>query len=181
MTLVDVVLCPIADLTDDARAGVAALSRAVYPPAVSAAWPGRHLEWSAHESAVLIRAADGELICYVGLVVRSALHDGRSVRLGGIGGVKTHPAARRQGCAARAVRRAVASFQVRADIEFGLPVCEPHLIGYYQRLGWQEFGGRLLVTQRGRPAEFTLNRVMVCGVHGVGPSAGTIDLLGPPW
>src|SRR5262249_59840354 len=93
-TLVDVVLCPIADLTDDGRADVAALSRAVYPPAVSAAWPGRHLEWSAHESAVLIRAADGELICYVGLVVRSALHDGRSVRLGGLGGGEAAPPAR---------------------------------------------------------------------------------------
>jgi len=92
------------------------------------------------------------LICYVGLVVRSAQHDGRSVRLGGIGGVKTHPAARRHGCVARAVRRAVASFQERADIEFRLLVCEPHLIGYYQRLGWQEFGGRLLVTQRRRAA-----------------------------
>jgi len=177
---VDVVLCPIADLTDDGRAGVAALSRAVYPPAVSAAWPGRHLEWSDHESAVLIRAADGELICYVGLVVRSALHDGRPVRIGGIGGVKTHPAARRRGCAARAIRRAVAFFHERADVGFGLLVCEPHLIGYYQRLGWQEFGGRLLVTQRGAPAEFTLNRVMVCAVQEVGPSAGTIDLLGPP-
>jgi predicted acetyltransferase len=121
------------------------------------------------------------LIGYVGLVVRSARHDGRSVRLGGIGGVKMHPAARRQGCAARAVRRAVASLRERADIEFGLLVCEPHLIGYYQRLGWQEFGGRLLVTQRGRPAEFTLNGVRVWGLQGVGPSASTIDLLGPPW
>jgi hypothetical protein len=37
MTLVDVVLCPITDLTDDWRVDVAALSRAVYPPAVSAA------------------------------------------------------------------------------------------------------------------------------------------------
>jgi hypothetical protein len=113
------------------------------------------LEWRAHESAVFIRAADRELICYVSLVARSALQDGRSVRLGGIGGMKTHPAARRQGCAARAVRRAVASFLEPADIEFGLLVCEPQLIGYYQRLGWQEFGLSLLVTQRGRPAEFT--------------------------
>jgi aminoglycoside 2'-N-acetyltransferase I len=179
--LVDVVLCPIAELTDDGRADLAALSRAVYPPEVSAAGPGRHWEWSAHEAAVLLRAADGELICYAGLVIRSALYDGRPVRVGGIGGVKTHPAARRQGCAARAVGRAVAYFHERGDIEFGLLVCEPHLIGYYGRLGWQEFGGRLLVTQRGVPVEFTLNRVMVCGVQWVGPSAGTIDLAGPPW
>jgi predicted acetyltransferase len=121
------------------------------------------------------------LVSYAGLVVRSALFDGRPVRIGGIGGVKTHPAARRQGCAARAVRRAVAYFRERADITFGLLVCEPHLIDYYGRLGWQVFGGRLLVTQHGAPVEFTLNRVMVCGVQEAGPSAGTIDLAGPPW
>jgi aminoglycoside 2'-N-acetyltransferase I len=178
---VDLVLSPIADLTDDTRADLAALSQAVYPPEVSAAWPGRHLEWSAHESAVVMRAADGELICYVGLVVRSALYNGQPVRIGGIGGVKTHPTARRQGCAALAIRRAVGFFHERADIGFGLLVCEPQLTGYYGRLGWNEFGGRLLVRQRGVPVEFTFNRVMVCGVQGVGPSTGTIDLMGPPW
>jgi len=177
----EVVLRLVADLTDDERAEVSALSRAVYPPEVSAAWPGRHWEWSTHQLAVFIRAADGELISYAGLVLRSALLDGRPVRIGGIGGVKTHPAARRQGCAAEAVRRAVACFHERADVAFGLLVCESHLIGYYGRLGWLVFGGRLLVTQRGAPVEFTLNRVMVCGVQEASPSAGTIDLAGPPW
>src|SRR5262245_28933432 len=176
-----IVLCPVGDLTDDERAEVSALSRAVYPPEVSAAWPGRHWEWSAHQTAILVRSADGELVSYAGLVIRSALLHGRPVQIGGIGGVKTHPAARRQGCAAQAVRGAVAYFRERADVALGLLVCEPHLIGYYERLGWQEFGGRLLVTQRGAAVEFTLNRVLLCGVQEVAPSAGTIDLAGPPW
>jgi len=177
----EVLLCPVADLTDDECAEVSALSRAVYPPEVSAAWPGRHWEWSAHQSVVLVRAADRELVCYAGLVVRTGLFDGGPVGIGGIGGVKTHPAARRRGCAAQAVRRAVAYFHERADIVFGLLVCEPHLIRYYERLGWQEFGGRLVVRQRGAPVEFTLNRVMVCAVQEAGPPAGTIDLAGQPW
>jgi len=180
-TFMDVMLFSIGDLSADVRAEIAALSRAVYPPEESAAWPGRNLEWSVHESTVLTRAADGHLIGYAGLVVRSAMHDGLPVRIGGIGGVKTRPTARRQGCAARAVRRAVAYFHECGDIGFGLLVCEPHLIDYYGRLGWQEFAGRLLVTQRGVTVEFTLNRVMVCGVRETCPAAGTIDLQGPPW
>jgi hypothetical protein len=168
------------DWTAAERAELAALSRAVYPPE-EAAWPGRHLEWSAAEWGVFARTADGALVSYVGIVVRSALHDGRPVRVGGIGGVKTHPAARRQGFAGRAVRLAVAFFHEQPDVAFGLLVCEPHLLGYYGRLGWQEFAGRLLVTQRGEPAEFTFNRVMVGGVREAAPTAGTIDLLGPPW
>jgi hypothetical protein len=109
------------------------------------------------------------------------LRDGRPVRVGGVGGVKTHPAARRQGFARRALGRAVEFFREQPEVAFGLLVCEPHLLGYYGRLSWQEFSGRLLVTQRGEPAEFTFNRVMVCAVREAAPAAGTIDLQGPPW
>jgi hypothetical protein len=177
----DIVLSRMADLTDGERAGLADLSRAVYPPEVAAAWAGRQLEWSAPEWGVFVRAEDGSLVSFVGILVRPARCDGRAVRVGGIGGVKTHPAARRQGLAGRAIGRAIDFFHEQPDITFGLLVCAPHLIGYYGRLGWQEFSGRLLVTQRGEPAEFTFNRVMVCGVRGEAPAAGTIDLLGPPW
>ena len=60
-------------------------------------------------------------------------------------------------------------------------VCEPTLQAYYAGLGWREFGGQLLVRQHGETADFTFNRVMTNGVNGGGPTAGTIDLCGPPW
>jgi hypothetical protein len=176
----DLTLHPIADLCDGERADLAALSRAVYPPEVAANWPGRHLEWAAPEFGVFVRA-DGELVAYVGIVLRSAFHDGRPVRVGGIGGVKTHPAVRRRGFAAAGLRRAVEFFREQPDIGFGVLVCSPDLLGYYGRLGWEEFTGRLLVAQRGVPAEFTFNRVMVCPVREAAPATGTIDLAGTPW
>ena len=175
------VLCRMADLTEAELADRMALGQAVYPPDVAAAWAGRHLEWSAPEWGVFVRGTDGALVSFVGIVVRPALRDGLPVRVGGICGVKTHPAARRQGFAGRAIGRAVEFFREQADVAFGLLVCEPHLLGYYGRLGWQEFSGRLLVTQRGEPSEFTFNRVMTLGVRSAGPTAGTVDLDGPPW
>jgi catechol 2,3-dioxygenase-like lactoylglutathione lyase family enzyme len=178
---VDMVLRRMADLTDAEGAEREALGRAVYPPEVAAVWPGRYLEWSTPEWGVFVRAMGGALVSCLGIVVRPALRDGLPVRVGGVGGVKTHPAARRQGFAARAIARAVEFFRQQPDVAFGLLVCEPHLIGYYSRLGWQEFSGRLLVTQHGESSEFTFNRVMVCGVREAAPVAGTIDLLGPPW
>jgi lactoylglutathione lyase len=177
----DVMLCRMADVTDAVRAELGALSRAVYPPDVAAAWPGRDLEWSAPEWGVFVRAGDGALVSFVGIVLRAALCDGLAVRVGGIGGVKTHPAARRKGFAGRAIGSAVEFFREQSDVAFGLLVCEPHLLGYYGRLDWQEFSGRLLVRQHGESAEFTFNRVMTLGVRSGGPTAGTIDLCGPPW
>ncbi|HEX5270892.1 MAG TPA: GNAT family N-acetyltransferase [Gemmataceae bacterium] len=177
----DMTLRRVADFTDAERADSAALSRAVYPPEVAASWSGRHLEWSAAEWGVLVRDGGGALVSYLGIILRESLHDGLPVRVGGVGGVKTHPAARRQGLAARAVGRAVEFLREQPDVAFGLLVCEPHLLGYYGRLGWHEFSGQLMVRQRGEPCEFTLYRVMVCPVRGTAPAAGTIDLSGPPW
>ncbi len=173
-------LKPIADWTDGDRAALRELSRAVHPPEEAAQWPGRHLEWTAPEWGVRVVSSD-ELVSYTGVLLRQAHHAGRPVRIGGVGGVETHPAARRRGYAELGVRRAVEFFQEQPEVEFALLVCEPRLIGYYSRLGWKEFGGRLLTTQKGETEEFTFNRVMVHDVHSAGPLTGAIDLLGPPW
>jgi hypothetical protein len=170
-----------ADLTDSERAALQTLSLAVYPPGEFADWPGRHLEWAAAEWCVRIWGDDGELASYVGALLRHGSHDGRPVLIGGVGGVKTHPAMRRRGYAALGIRRAFKFFRDQPAVEFALLVCEPELLAYYSRLGWQEFHGRLVCRQHGAVSEFTLNRVMVCGVRSGGPTDGMIDLLGPPW
>jgi hypothetical protein len=171
----------VADLTDSERAALRVLSLAVYPPHEATDWPGRHLEWAAAEWCVRVWGDDGELVSYTGMVLRQATHDGQPVRIGGVGGVKTHPAVRRRGYAGLGLRRAVGFFHEQPDVAFALLVCAPHLIGYYSRLGWQEFAGRLLVEQHGTVAEFTFNRVMTYDIRCAGPVAGTIDLCGPPW
>jgi aminoglycoside 2'-N-acetyltransferase I len=169
-----------AELSDDDREDIRLLSLAVYPPEQLADWPGRHLEWSMPEWCARVRGEAGALVSFVGVYVREAVCNERPVRIGGIGNVKTHPSARGRGYANLGVRRAVEFFGEQ-NVEFALLVCEPHLIGYYARLGWQEFAGGLRVTQHGAGADFTFNRVMVLAVRGAPPLVGTIDLLGPPW
>jgi GNAT superfamily N-acetyltransferase len=170
----------VADLSDADQAAIRALTAAVYPPAASADWPGRHLEWAAHDWCARIRDETGQLVSYVGVVVRTAVCGSRPVVVGGIGGVKTHPSARRRGLAARAIGRSVEFFHEHG-IDFGLLVCQPGLIPYYATLGWGEFRGRLLVRQHGATVAFTLNHVMTLGVNAAAPESGSIDLLGPPW
>jgi hypothetical protein len=174
-------LCRVADLSDDERTAVRSLGLAVYPPQEWADWPGRHLEWSALDWCVRVHDEDNALVSYVGVGVREAEYDGRLVRVGGIGGVKTHPAQRRRGFAGLGIRRAVEFFREQPDVAFALLVCVPDLLGYYGRFGWREFTGRLRVRQFGAEAEFTFNRVMTLGVRAEGPVVGSIDLCGPPW
>ena len=170
----------LADLTEADREALRELSLAVYPPREVTDWPGRRIEWAPADWCVRIYE-DRALICYVGITLRDASQDGRPVRVGGIGGVKTHPTARRRGLAARGMRRANQFFREDAAVDFGVLVCDARLLDYYQRLGWREFTGRLMVRQHGALAEFTFNRVMTCGVHAPAPTTGTLDLLGPPW
>jgi RimJ/RimL family protein N-acetyltransferase len=176
-----VTLDRVADLSEADREGIHRLSLAVYPPEQMVNWPGRHVEWSKPDWCVRLRSEDGKLLSFVGVYVRDAACDGRSVRVGGIGNVKTHPQSRGQGLAAIGIRRAVEFFSAQPEIEFAVLVCEPQLIGYYARLGWQEFRGQLLVRQHEVPSEYTFSRVMTRSVHREAPDAGTIDLCGPPW
>ena len=101
--------------------------------------------------------------------------------VGGIGGVKTHPASRGRGLATTAIQRALDFFHDRRDVDFGLLVCEPGLVPFYERLGWRSFPGELLVIQRQATVPFTFNLAMTTPVRLQEPLSGTIDLMGPPW
>jgi aminoglycoside 2'-N-acetyltransferase I len=168
------------DLSASDREELRALSLAVYPPEEWADWPGRLLEWSDAQWCVRIWDEHRVLASYIGIVSRDAAVDDRPLRIGGVGGIKTHPAARGRGYARIGVERAL-KFLRQADVEFALLVCEPHLVTYYAALGWTEFAGRLLVLQRGAVEEFTFNRVMTHDIRSAAPATGTIDLKGPPW
>jgi GNAT superfamily N-acetyltransferase len=171
----------VADLTPDEQSALRSLALAVYPPETAAAWPGRGIEWAAHQWGVVGWGADGAALCYVGVVLRAARWNERAVKVGGIGGVKTHPASRGRGFAGTAIRRAVDFFREQGDVDFGLLVCEAGLVPFYERLGWRKFPGDLLVTQRRATVPFTFNLPMTTPVRLQEPLGGAIDLLGPPW
>jgi hypothetical protein len=157
------------------------LSLAVYPAETLRVWPGRQIEWSTPEWCVRVWGERGELLSYIGVYLRDGLYDGRQIRIGGVGNVKTHPAARGRGFAGLGMRRALEFFGQQPDVAFALLVCEPRLFDFYSRLGWREFQGRLLVQQQQAATEFTFNQAMIHPVREEGPILGTIDLCGRPW
>jgi len=178
---VSIKLARVSELSESDRAEIRALSLAIYPPEEAATWPGRHLEWASPEWCVRVWGSSGELASYVGMHLRDGTYDTRQVLLGGVGGVGTHPKARRRGYADKGLRMAIDFFRQNPGVAFALLVCEEALIPYYERLGWQEFRGELIVRQRGEPVLFTFNRVMTIDIAFELPLIGTIDLCGPPW
>jgi aminoglycoside 2'-N-acetyltransferase I len=171
----------VADLTAEEQSALRTLSLAVYPPEVAAAWPGRAIEWTPHQWSVIGFGADGIALCHVGFILRDAHWNDRAVRVGGLGGVKTHPASRGRGFATTAIQRALEFFHKQGNVDFGLLVCEPSLMPFYERLGWLRFPGLLFMTQRQATVPFTFNLPMITPLRLRESLGGKIDLLGPPW
>ena len=177
----DLAFDPLAGLTEADRTAIRALSQAVYPPAEAADWPGRFIEWANPEWCVRVWGPDGALASFVGVLLRHAAYNEQPVCIGGVGGVMTHPAARRRGYAKIGLHRASKFFSEQPNVGFALLVCEARLIQYYGSMGWREFTGKLWVRQHGEMAEFTFNRIMTLGISQEAPTVGAIDLCGPPW
>lgn len=96
-----------ANLTPAEQAALRTLSLAVYPPEVSAAWPGNAIEWAAARWSVIGWDTGGEALCHVGVVLTEARWNESGVRIVGNGGVKTQPVARRRGFTTTAIQRAL--------------------------------------------------------------------------
>ena len=154
------------------------LDREVYPPEVMAGIVWKDVVW-AHADWRIFARLDGEPVTHVGLYLRDAKDDGRSVRIGGIGGVLTLAEARGRGCAGAAMRKAAETMHAQA-CDFGLLFCEGGNVALYEHLGWRLFVGAVFCEQPQGRIKFDLLHTMILPVAGV-PQGSTIDLCGLPW
>ena len=142
--------------------------------------PERDIEW-AHAQWRIMIWEDANLFCHAGVLLRDGEVNGHAARIGGIGGVMTHPDARHRGHAKAAMSHAAAMLKSELSAAFVLLVCRAEVRPLYAQLGWRVFPGKLLCEQRGDTVAYTLGAPMLLALHESGPSDGTINLLGQPW
>jgi Acetyltransferase (GNAT) domain len=170
----------VTELTSAEQSAISALSANVYPPEEVADWKGKSIEWSSAQWCAVYWSPDGQALSYAGAIIRTGTLNQAIVKIGGIGGVKTHISARRQGLASETLER-ILDFFKEQEADFALLVCGPDLVPLYERLDWQSFEGDVLVTQWGEKSKFIFNLSMTHPVCALGPTGGVIDLMGPPW
>jgi GNAT superfamily N-acetyltransferase len=165
------------------------------------AWLNQEFESYADEYAWAIAdwhvlAWEGDLmVSHVDITERTASVGGKALQLGGVGGVVTLKEWRKRGLASAAMQEAARFLRDVLAVPFGLLVCDPALMPFYQQLGWQEVPGPLIFDQLDtfQPG---LDQVISCGpTHKVimkgaimvlpcreqNWPAGPIDLCGLPW
>lgn len=121
------------ELSAEEKDALRDLSAAVFPPEIAASWPSRLTEWASPQWCIL-GSDDGRILPHAGALIRDGAAGGKSAKIGGVGGVKTHPEARGRGLASAAVRRAVELLREQGA-DFALLVCEPALVPFYERIG----------------------------------------------
>lgn len=141
---------------------------------------GRRYTWAPPQWLVLIKEGD-EVITSVGVNVREIVSNGDLTKIGGIGGVMTHPARRKEGLASRAMQEAARRLYNELNVSFALLFCRPHLVPFYKRLKWKPFEGKVFADQPEGKIDFTSKGPMVLDVREQAPLNGTLDLYGLPW
>ena len=153
----------------------------VWPPHVIETIVWRDVVWAHADRRVMVRedASPHGLVCHVGLFGRNALWNDRSVTIGGIGGVATHPDKRGSGLATAAMTAAMECY-AREHRDFGVLFCEPCNFAFYRSLGWHQFEGEVIAEQPQGRIRFDLMATFVYDMK-LAPRGGTIDLRGLPW
>ena len=153
---------------------------AVWPPQLVATLPWANISFAHPDFRVLVEEETQGVVCHIGLTRREATWNERKVRIGGIGGVLTHPDFRRRGLASVALNAAIATLKDERATDFALLFCEPHNVAFYANRGWKEFIGEVYAEQPAGHARFDVMTPMVFYLKRA-PHEGEIDLCGLPW
>ncbi|MEP7060164.1 MAG: GNAT family N-acetyltransferase [Actinomycetota bacterium] len=100
------------------------------------------------EGVHFVRAAGNVLVSHVEVIpVDVEESQGRTMRIGGVGGVMTYPAFRGEGHASALMRKAGEHIRGdRFDFDIGMLFCDPENASFYSRLGWKPLASeRVLV------------------------------------
>lgn len=168
-------------LTESQVRELSALSNAAHPSTETTPDPFPGIQWAAPHWRVLIWNDDAQLISHIGVITREADYQGKRVLLGGIGGVETHPQARKRGFASAGLVRAGEFLCTECDVDFSLLFCSEELLPFYGRFGWKQFRGDVLIMQTSGKAKMTVQESMVLPGKQTAPLDGVLDLCGNPW
>lgn len=164
---------------DAAWPSVKPLFDLVWPQAGDAPQRWGDIEFAKPELRVIVED-DGQPVCHVGLHRREGMWKGRTTRIGGIGGVVTHPDYRRRGLASVALTAALHTLKDERATDFALLFCDQAIASFYAGRNWKPFMGEVYAEQHGARVRFDRMLPMVSYLKRA-PHEGELDLCGLPW
>jgi len=103
------------------------------PPRTLTLTPVHRLDLRPHS---FFARVDGRLLAYAAILHKTARHASADWRIAGLSCVCSDPAHRRLGLGAGVVSKAT-RWLLASDVDLGLFTCDPALVPFYVRRGWQ--------------------------------------------
>jgi len=129
--------------------------------------------WEDDRAVHFVRAVGDLLVSHAQIVVPEVSHDGRALRIAGVGGVMTYPQFRDEGHGTAVMRRTTGYILADASFDVGMLFCAPENVSFYERFGWSTLpAGRVRV---GPPDEPEDDLIMTVGDATVLPDVLRLD------
>lgn len=128
----------------------------------------------------VIVESDEQPVSHAGLIRRDGIWRERPIRIGGIGGVVTHPDHRRQGLASLALDAALHTLREERSNDFALLFAPAEAAAFFTRRNWKPYMGQVFAEQNGTRQLFEALQPLVYYLKRA-PHEGELDLCGLPW
>ena len=121
----------------------------------------------------------GRPVSYAEFTLCDAMTDDKRTAILGLVGLGTAPDHQGRGFATK-LMAAVREYRGKERAGLGLLVCDSDLVGFYEKCGWREFAGELLVCNHGEELVWPKRSTVLLRdlSH---PLPARIDLCGPPF
>jgi aminoglycoside 2'-N-acetyltransferase I len=135
--------------------------------------------WSQDDYRLLVRV-DNCIVSHVAMIERTCLVNKQPVKVGGVGGVGTHPDFRDRGLASLAMRQTADFLKNQLKVEYGVLFCANEMVPYYQRLGWRMIDAPVAFEEQGVKMQCDCP-VMYLPCEKLYWPAGNVDVCGTLW
>ena len=139
----------------------------------------RDTYWSTPTWSLVIHSSADDFLCFVNIVERIALFDQKKVRVGGINNLMTKRDCRGQGYGACLMEGAHHFMKESLKVDSGLLLCADDVSGFYEKLGWEKFSGKLYFNQPQDKVLWHQNTYLF--PFDLKTQGHQIDLCGYPW
>lgn len=138
-------------------------------------------EWAYPPDYCVVVWSGEDPVGFTGVFERDGSIEGRPTRLGGLGGLATHPAWRHRGIATAAIRAAVRELSRPSGPDVALFFAHEAHVPWFEHLGWTKATEPPLFRQPPDICVVAEAPTLVLPLRGGPAPRGRIDLCGLPW
>ena len=137
------------------------------------------LVWSEVDWYIWLRE-DGVMVSILEIITRTVTVDEQPLLVGGIGGVGTDPAWRGRGLASQCMCSAIDFIHSTIEADYGLLICDQHLVSFYSVLGWEVINDPVYFDQPSGKWKNNALTLVYALTRRPWPK-GKVDMNGLPW